>query len=69
MDQATPSLSDSTAKIEAGINGLWEMGQKMTKLVCGYKLLQSLNEQGIATGEIDSIVESRRQQRDRITGK
>ena len=64
-----PQTIEVTAKLKADINGLLELGQGMTRLVRGYKLLQNLYSQDMATGEVESLVRKRRQQRDKIFGK
>ena len=62
-------VSDESATFKAEINGLLALGKGMTRLVSGYKLLQSMYSRGVSTGEINSLVMKRRSERDLILGR
>ena len=63
------SISDESATFKAEINGLLVLGRGMTRLVSGYKLLQLMYSRGVSPGEISSLVQKRRSERDLILGK
>ena len=69
MEPIDPSISERTAKLRADLTGLWDRGQRMTRPVTGYLLLQELNSQGLCMPEIEALVETRRNQREKIVGK
>ena len=53
MDLDNTPIYGQTAKIEAGLRGLWVLGQSMTRMARGFKLMQSMAEAGVATGDIE----------------
>ena len=64
MGSDTTTDCEQTAKIEAGLNGLWKIGQKMTRMASGFKLMQNMAEVGVATGDIEHQARKRRFERE-----
>ena len=52
-----------TAELEAGLTGLWKLAKKMTSLALGWKLLEILQCNGMATPEVEHQAQERMIQR------
>ena len=58
-----------TANLEAGLNGLWESGRRMTMQALAYKLLEDLEKAGVGTGQVEAEAWARTVQRENKKGR